>query len=160
MPLVAVLFGLFIFVPLVEVALFIEVGGWLGLWPTIACVIATALIGSFVIRLQGLDIARRAKTRLDNGDLPVREAFDGLCLVAAGILLILPGFFTDAVGACLLLPPVRSLLYGRMEKRIQVVAAQNRGSNGNPDGVIDVEYEVIETDDKTPPPGKGWGPKP
>jgi UPF0716 protein FxsA len=169
MPLGLLLLILFIAVPLVEVALFIQIGGWIGLWPTLAAIVATAVVGSAVIRHQGLSVAHRARERLATGDVPMREGFDGLCLVVAGLLMITPGFFTDAIGGALLLPPVRALVYGRVRDRIHVVMPEDprRGGPPPPGGpprggdVVDADYEVIDDDDgdDMPPPGQGWGPR-
>ena len=88
-------------VPLIEIGLFIEIGGFIGLWPTLALVILTAVVGSWQLRLQGLATLARARQQLDRGQLPARELFDGFCLVIAGALLLTPGFMTDAVGLAL-----------------------------------------------------------
>ncbi len=164
MPLGLLLLILFIAVPLVEVALFIQIGGWIGLWPTLAAIVVTAVAGSTVIRLQGFGVAQRARARLAAGEAPMREGFDGLCLVVAGLLMITPGFFTDAVGAALLLPPVRGLVYGRVRDRVHVVMPDQGGHRGPPPGgdVVDADYEVVDEDgdgDDRPPPGRGWGPR-
>ena len=77
------LLAVFIAVPVVEIALFIEVGGWIGLWPTIAIVIATAFAGTTLLRLQGLAVLRRVQESAARNELPVAEVFDGLCLLVA-----------------------------------------------------------------------------
>lgn len=100
----------FIGVPLIEIALFIQVGGFIGLWPTIAIVITTALVGTALIRRQGLNTLQRAQQEMDAQRLPVRELFDGICLIFAGAMLLTPGFLTDTVGFVLLVPPLRALL--------------------------------------------------
>jgi len=100
----------FVGVPIIEIALFIKVGGLIGLWPTIAIVIATAVAGTAMIRHQGLNTLQRVQQELDAQRLPVRELFDGICLLFAGALLLTPGFFTDSVGFALLLPPLRGIL--------------------------------------------------
>jgi UPF0716 protein FxsA len=163
MPLGLLLLILFIAVPLVEVALFIQVGGWIGLWPTLAAIVATAVVGSAVIRHQGFGVAHRARERLAAGEVPMREGFDGLCLVVAGLLMITPGFFTDAIGGALLLPPVRALVYGRVRDRIHVVVPEERARRGSRAGdIVDADYEVVDDskdddDGDMPPPGQGWG---
>jgi UPF0716 protein FxsA len=163
MPLGPLLLILFIAVPLVEVALFIQVGGWIGLWPTLAAIVVTAVVGSAVIRHQGFGVAHRARQRLAAGEVPMREGFDGLCLVVAGLLMITPGFFTDAIGGALLLPPVRALVYGRVRDRIHVVMPGDparRSPPPRPGDVVDADYEVLDDDgDELPPPGQGWGPR-
>jgi len=107
----------FIGVPLIEIALFIQVGGFIGLWPTIAIVIATALAGTALIRRQGLNTLQRAQAEMEAQRLPVRELFDGICLIFAGAMLLTPGFLTDTVGFILLVPPLRALL-GRYVWRV------------------------------------------
>lgn len=105
-----ILLILLIGVPLAEIALFIEIGGWIGLWPTIATVVLTALFGTALLRQQGLATLQRAQRELNSQRLPVRELFDGACLLVAGVLLLTPGFLTDAIGFMLLVPPLRLLI--------------------------------------------------
>ncbi|TVQ35923.1 MAG: FxsA family protein [Geminicoccaceae bacterium] len=165
MPLALILLVTFIVVPLIEVALFIQIGGWIGLWPTLLAILLTALVGSVVIRAQGVEVATKARARMDQGVMPLEEGFTGLCLVVAGFLLITPGFFTDAMGAVLLLPPVRHLLYRRVARHVRVVQpgmrpgpGGGRPGGGRPGGdVIDADYEVVEEPPRTmPPPRGGW----
>ena len=105
-----VLLAAFIAVPLIEIALFIEIGGWIGLWPTLPIVVVTAILGSWALRLQGLSTLTSARQQVDRGVLQARELFDGSCLLFAGAMMLTPGFFTDTVGALLFLQPVRDLL--------------------------------------------------
>lgn len=143
----------FVATPIAEIALFIQAGEHFGLWPTLAAVILTAIIGTALLRWQGLATWSRATRHLQQGVFPVNEVFTGLYLVAAGALLLTPGFLTDAIGFALFVPPVRSLV-ARLVKWL----AQRRGGaqvwvNGEPvdmsggrgpggDGtVIDGEYE-------------------
>ena len=100
---------LFIAVPVIEIALFIQVGGVIGLWSTIGVVILTAMLGTALLRHQGLDTLRRVQESLAENRMPVVEMFDGLCLVMAGALLLTPGFMTDAFGFLLFVPPFRAL---------------------------------------------------
>ena len=86
----------FILVPLAEIALLIQVGGWLGLMPTLALIILTAVIGTWMLRQQGFTVLSRAQRQLEQGVMPVAEVFEGLCLLVAGVLLLTPGFITDA----------------------------------------------------------------
>ncbi len=104
------LLAAFIGVPLVEIAVFVQVGGWIGLWPTLALVVLTAVLGAWQLRAQGLATLLRARDQVERGALPARELFDGACLLVAGALLLTPGFVTDAVGFLLFLPPVRDIL--------------------------------------------------
>lgn len=108
MPLV--ILGLFIGIPLIEIYLFIEVGGWIGVWPTIALVIVTAFIGTSLLRQQGLATLARAQAEIREDRLPLREIFNGFCLLVGGVLLLTPGFLTDALGFALLIPPLRTVI--------------------------------------------------
>jgi len=153
------IFLAFILVPLAEIALFVEVGGILGLWPTLGIVILTAFLGTGLLRSQGLAAFSRAQVSMAEGRLPMEEVVHGFCLVIAGALLLTPGFLTDAVGFLLFLPPVR-LALGRAAVRwfskhgnMQVYTAQGGDSGFNhthparDEGTVDVvegEAEEIE----------------
>ncbi|KJS41213.1 MAG: hypothetical protein VR70_05085 [Rhodospirillaceae bacterium BRH_c57] len=139
MPLV--ILSLFIAVPLIEIAVFIQVGGVLGLWPTIALVLLTAVAGTALLRAQGLATLRRAQTSVERGEVPLREVFDGACLLVAGVLLLTPGFVTDAMGLLLFLPPVRTGLLGWLGGAVRAGKVHVRGGGFGP-----------------PPPGHGPGP--
>lgn len=125
-----------IVVPIVEIGLFIEVGGWLGVLPTLAIVLLTAVAGTWLLRAQGLSTLARVQQSLDAGRLPVAEVFDGLCLLVAGALLLTPGFFTDAVGFLFFVAPVRRALMARAADylvrtgRVQAHGAAGPGRRG------------------------------
>jgi len=104
------IFLAFILVPIAEIAVFIEVGGVIGLWATIGIVILTAIVGTSLLRSQGLAAFGRAQTAMSEGRLPVEEVIHGFCLVIAGALLLTPGFLTDIAGFLLFVPPVRLVL--------------------------------------------------
>lgn len=106
----------FIGVPLIEIALFIEVGGRIGSPATILVVIATAVLGAWMLKAQGITTAQRAQMRLQEGEIPLDQAFDGMFLVFAGALLLTPGFLTDAIGFSLFVPQVRGWLRGRLTR--------------------------------------------
>jgi len=113
-----ILLILFIAVPIIEIGLFIEVGGRLGLWPTLGVVILTAMVGTALLRQQGLETLRRVQESLAQDRLPVAEMFDGLCLLFAGALLLTPGFMTDAFGFLLFVPALRTLAAGAIGRAI------------------------------------------
>jgi UPF0716 protein FxsA len=113
----------FILTPIIEIAGFITVGGWIGLWPTLLLVLITAVAGTILVRAQSMSTIAKINQQLSVGEIPGRALFDGLCLFAAALLLLTPGFFTDIIGISLLLPPVRSMLAPRLLKW-----AQGRGS--------------------------------
>jgi len=166
------LFVALIVVPLVEIALFIQVGGLIGLVPTLAVIVMTALAGAALLRAQGLRTLRRAQHQLERSEMPVQSLFDGLCLFVAGLLLLTPGFLTDAIGFLLFVPAVRRALavwtmarlrrHGgvRWEMRTHGPAGPGAGPGGRPGpagprpdepGVIDAEFtEVEEPDDDRP----------
>ena len=102
----------FIGVPIAEIAVFIEAGEQFGLWPTIGMVVLTALLGTAMLRHQGLQTMVRVQNSLDRGEVPVGELFSGICLLAAGLLLLTPGFLTDSVGFALFVPGIRNILAG------------------------------------------------
>jgi UPF0716 protein FxsA len=108
------LLATFIAVPIIEIGLFIEIGGWIGLWPTIGIVIITAFAGTTLLRLQGLSVLKRVQGSINKDELPVQEVFDGLCLIVAGLFLLTPGFFTDSIGFLLFLPLFRRFACARI----------------------------------------------
>ncbi len=137
----------FIAVPILEIALFIQVGGLIGLWPTLAIVILTALAGTALMRVQGLQALRRLQTAVERGENPVGPIAHGALILVAGVLLLTPGFFTDAVGLALLLPPVRAALIAWGASKVTVQAAgfaRKPGARQPPPDTIDVDYEVID----------------
>ncbi|MEM1140339.1 MAG: FxsA family protein [Pseudomonadota bacterium] len=133
------LFGIFIVVPIIEIALFIALGDLIGLWWTLGFVVLTAIVGSVLIRIQGFAVLQQARVSASRAELPVDALIHGVGLLIAGLVLITPGFFTDAVGFTLLVPPLR-LAIGRAvmafaKSRVQVVAMDlggRAGSDGMP----------------------------
>lgn len=113
----------FIGIPLIEIVVFLHIGDLIGLWWTLTVVVATAIGGAVMLRVQGIAVLYRAKTHLAKGNMPLREIFDGLCLLTAGALLLTPGFVTDIAGCLLLLQSVRTQL-GLMVTRY-IVAGGN-----------------------------------
>lgn len=149
-----ILLAAFIGVPLLEIAVFIEVGGVIGLWPTLGLVILTAVLGTWQLRSQGLATLTRARTQIDRGALPARELFDGACLLIAGALLLTPGFVTDSVGFLLFVPALRDLLRSLLARHLEA-AVQTRvfvdgaeihsGSRSSRNGgpIIDGDYSDV-----------------
>lgn len=99
---------LFLLTPLAEIYILVEIGAHIGAWPTIALVMLTALVGVVLLKHQGLATFLHARRKLATGELPLREMVEGLLLAVAGVLLVTPGFVTDAVGFALLVPPARA----------------------------------------------------
>ncbi|HEY0918836.1 FxsA family protein [Devosia sp.] len=116
------LLALFLAVPLIEIALFVVIGRAIGLWPTLLGVVVTALAGALLLRVQGLALWTQMQDSLNRGTLPARALADAMMVTLAALLLLTPGYFTDAMGLLLLLPPVRSLVYAALKRRLRVVA--------------------------------------
>ncbi|EGQ7673299.1 FxsA family protein [Vibrio cholerae] len=115
-----ILLFLFIAVPVIEIALFIQVGGVLGVWPTIALVLLTAIVGASLVRSQGLQTLLTVQQRLAQGQLPAQQILEGVMLAVAGVLLLTPGFFTDILGMLVLLPAPRAYLAKLLMSRVVV----------------------------------------
>lgn len=169
-----IILAAFIAVPLIEIGLFIQVGGAIGLWWTLTVVVLTAVAGTALLRHQGLGTLGRLQASVDRGEMPLEPVFDGFCLLAAGALLLTPGFFTDAVGFALFVPAVRTALRGFLARRVEVHAhhahMHHQGDiRGGPPGhdpfrtkpggtVIDGDFEDVtdrprsdDPHDRTPP---------
>ena len=144
------LFLLLVGVPILEIALFIEVGGWLGLWPTLAIVVATALAGTLMLRAQGFAALADLQRRLDRGEDPSATLAHGALILVSGVLLLTPGFFTDTVGLAFLLPPVRSAVLRFAGKRVRVIHARRRARRTEevPPGqqTVETDYEDVTPD--------------
>jgi UPF0716 protein FxsA len=157
---------IFFLTPILEMYLLIEVGGYIGAWPTIGLVMLTAVIGVSLLRIQGFATLTRGMSRLQSGELPATEVVEGLLLAVAGALLLTPGFVTDGVGFVLLTPVFRREIAARVLARVQVSAVGSfeasgfrqeadfretgRGrpdvARGRPD-VIEGDFESLDPDD-------------
>jgi len=111
---------LFIGVPLIELYLLIQVGSEIGALPTIGLSILTAILGAYLVRLQGFSVLRRVHDLMDRDQVPALEVLDGALLLMAGLMLLLPGFLTDALGFLLLIPPLRRRLIRRFVRLVPV----------------------------------------
>jgi len=146
---------LFVLVPLIELALLIQMGRWVGVLPTVALVIFTGILGAALARLQGLATLARFQQALAAGRLPHREMVEGLLILVAGAVLLTPGLLTDATGFLLLVPPVRRAAAVRalrwLQGRTRIVVASGPTGGPRPEApagpdVLDVEFEVEEED--------------
>ncbi len=160
MPFILIL-SAFIGVPILEIAVFIKACEIVGLWPTLAIVIMTAIVGTALLRAQGLATLARVRHSLDRGEIPVEDVFTGMCLLVAGALLLTPGFLTDSLGLLLFVPPVRHAIGHFVLTRL----ARGRGTRvwvdgkevvtprrdrGEADGdAVDVDFTEVD------PPGRG-----
>lgn len=145
----------FVAVPIIEIALFIRVGGFIGLWPTLAIVVLTAVLGSALLRRQGLSTIARVQTEIREGRDPSSALAHGALLLVSGILLLTPGFFTDAVGLALLIPAVRAAAIAWLGPRIaaRVVVAGSAARHRRPDPGVEapIEAEYTDVTDRDPP---------
>ena len=112
---------LFIFVPLTEIYLLIQVGTLIGAVPTLALIVLTAFVGVFLLRIQGLMTLAKIRQSMDQGELPAGSLIEGLILLIAGVLLLTPGFFTDVLGFVCLVPRVRLWLVSLLIRRFFVL---------------------------------------
>ena len=133
--------------PVLEIAVFIQVGEAIGLLATIALFLAARAAGLILLRAAGFSALIRTQRQVNQGIVPVREGFDALCLVLAGFLLLLPGFVTDVLALLLILPPVRGWLRRRVVRWVTVREAQMRAGSTL---VIDGEFENVTHLDNPP----------
>ncbi|MEP5154647.1 FxsA family protein [Planktotalea sp.] len=155
------LFLAFLSVPVIEIALFIQVGGAIGLWPTLGIVVLTAVLGTFLVRTQGALAMNNLRQSFGTLSDPSEPLAHGAMILVSGALLLTPGFFTDAVGFALLVPGVRSAVFRYLKSRINVQSFQMGGQpQQNPfqqrqgADIIDGEYEEVPRDPNAPP--SGW----
>ncbi len=151
------LFLILVGVPIVEIGLFIELGGFLGLWPTLAIVVATALLGSALLRTQGLSTLEELKRTAETGQSPAGPMANGALILVAGLLLLTPGFFTDSIGFLLMVPPFRTLLIKWIAARAQMKMYASAANSQQPPDIIDGEFEVVEDSEAG---DSGWTKRP
>ena len=104
------IFLLFIFIPIIEITIFITIGSSIGIINTIAIIFLTALIGIFLVRRKGISLLYNAQRNLSEGVMPTEEIKGGIFLLISGLLMITPGFFTDCIGFVIFLKPVQSFM--------------------------------------------------
>ncbi|MEM7304473.1 MAG: FxsA family protein [Pseudomonadota bacterium] len=132
---------IFIGIPLIEVYLFIEVGEQIGALPTVLLCITTALIGSAMVRAQGISTMAKFQQEVATGQMPAATMMEGFALMLGGILLITPGFFTDAIGFLCLIPYTRRAVISRMINNMVVTGS---GFSDYPERTKPKDPNVIE----------------
>jgi len=153
------LFFLFVGIPLIEIALFIQVSGLIGLWATLGIVVLTAVLGTMLVRSQGAQALANLRTSFNDLNDPTEPLAHGAMILFSGALLLTPGFFTDALGFALLTPAFRNIVLRELRKRVKVESvvagqAQWQQERTGPGVVIDGDYEV---EDEAPRNGpSGW----
>ena len=122
-----------LFVPLIEIYLFIQIGGQIGAFYTILIILLTAVVGIFFVRLQGISTLKSGVTQLYQNQIPVYEMMSGAALAFAALLLIIPGFATDLIGFLLIIPITRNIIFKLFSKKYKKQKVK--------DDLIEGEYE-------------------
>lgn len=128
---------LFVGIPLIELYFLIQVGSEIGALPTIGLSIFTALLGGALVRVQGFSVLMRVREATERNEVPALQMLDGALLLVAGLVLMLPGFFTDIVGFLLLVPALRQLLISRFVRAVPQHPPDRAGTGPR---VIEGEY--------------------
>ena len=147
---------LFIAVPIAELAVIIQVGQEIGVWWTIAILIADSILGAMLMRSQGRLAWRRFNEALQAGRPPAREVLDGVLVIFGGAFLLTPGFITDIFGAIFLIPPTRAVVRRLLVKRFSdrmIVAARTRAGTWGTTRPGDVDGTAVDVDTEHLPRG-------
>jgi UPF0716 protein FxsA len=136
--------------PLVEIALFIVVGNAIGLWATLGVVVLAGLVGALALRWQGISTVTRLRSSINGGQLPAQSVADAMMIGLAGVLLIIPGFFSDIVALLLLLPPVRAAIYAFLRSRVRVVTTTTGYGEGFGPRSLDNDTIELDSDEYRP----------
>lgn len=154
------LLAAFIAVPMIEIFLFIQVGTAIGTWTTLGIVLATAILGSWLVRNQGLREIGNLRSSFSELRDPSEPLVHGAMILFSGALLLTPGFFTDAVGFALLVPAVRTAMIKWAKSRMTVTTFQMgpdpRQTHRPDDSVIDGEFEDLGTGKSPTHEPSGW----
>lgn len=152
---------IFVVIPLVELGIFAAVSEHIGLWSALLFALFTAVLGGSVVRMQGMQTIASMRGNMDQGRMPTKEIFDGFCLVAAGALLITPGFLTDAIGFSLLIPPLRDALRKTLKKHAKfAMGSASFTGDGfsskqySDPNIIEGEFENLDPEQDNKPPSK------
>lgn len=138
--------------PIAEIAVFLVVGGAIGTLPTIALIILTALLGATLLKRQGVSALTRLKADMDAGRVPAGAIGQAVAVAVAGVLLLTPGFITDAIGFLLFVPGVRSAIGRRMASGIKVhQAGPSAGPRQRGARTIDLDADDYQRQDDPSP---------
>lgn len=157
------LFLAFVAVPIIEIALFIQVGGLIGTWPTLAIVLLTALLGTMMMRAQGALAMRDVQRSFNDLRDPTEPLAHGAMILVAGVLLLTPGFFTDTLGLSLLIPQVRRWVFAYVAARVRLHTVQYGQADPGPQGprrtprgddIIDGDYHEVDDEAEAVEPPK------
>jgi UPF0716 protein FxsA len=114
-----ILLAALVVIPIAEIAVMVKVAEWIGTGQMIALLLSVSIVGLWIVKRQGTGTLRRIRAELDAGRVPGAHLVDGGLLLAAGFLLLVPGFITDFLGILLLLPPIRAFMRGRLGRRFR-----------------------------------------
>lgn len=149
----------FIAVPMIEIALFIQVGGAIGLGWTLLIVLLTAIVGSVMVRAQGMQELQNLQRSFSELRDPTETLASGAMILFSGALLLTPGFFTDVVGLALLVPAVRRAVFQWLRSRVKVnsfTMGEAQQSSTPQDSVIDGDFEEIDPKKQSTHRPSGW----
>lgn len=118
-------------IPIVEIGVFIAVGDRIGIFYTLGMILLTALLGSILLRIKGFRVLARIRQQMSAGQMPAKELTDGVMILIAGVLLLTPGFLTDAIGFLLFLTPVRAAIRAFLVSRIDLSSMAGKASFDN-----------------------------
>jgi len=135
---VALLFVLFVVVPILELMVIIQVGQSVGAWNTVILLVADSLVGAWLVKHQGVGLLKKSQDRLRNGELPSDEIFSGVAVLFAGALMLTPGFLTDLIGLLLLVPPIRVGVLLIVRRRFRSRIATNFTTSNLPEWDMEI----------------------
>ena len=144
---------IFIAIPIIEIALFIQVGGAIGLYPTLAIVLLTAILGTTLLKSQGLSALGTLQNSLHLGQNPMKQIIHGAMILISGVFLLTPGFFTDAFGILLLVPRFRSFLINlgaeKLANKMNINTFNTKYTNStDKTDVYEADYTVVDNETK------------
>lgn len=154
------IFFLFLAMPIIEIFLLIQIGSAIGAWTTIAIVIITAVLGTWMLRQQGMATLNKARGKMSGGQLPAFEMMEGMALGVGGALLLTPGFVTDAIGFACLIPVTRKLLIGFLSRRVNLVSMSAGGAAQSHPDKSQVNQGQANQGQSRPQSGQSPGKKP
>jgi UPF0716 protein FxsA len=145
---------LFILIPLLEIWLFILLGGFIGAYPTLFVILLTAILGTFLVKTQGINVLKEIQSKFNGLENPTEPIVHGAMILFAGALLLTPGFFTDSVGFLLLLPKVRKAAFFWLKNKVNLLKySSSERSSGDKNKYSDIEvtdYKEVEPEEKSP----------
>ena len=144
-------------IPVLEIAVFILVGEQIGVLPTLAIILLTAILGTILLRIQGFALIAKIRAEMEANRVPGKELAHGAMLLAAGFLLLTPGFVTDTIGFLLFIPPIRNAIWrflaAHMKESVVVQTSGTAHPGGRQSGVVDLDPDDFS---RKPDPTSPW----